>query len=224
MSDEKTAAALIKVTSVLAAKPNQTLRGFVLGMQDAERPTEVVKYATPKPVEVSDEQRLALSRLAELVSAIEWPDSRKQLTDEQRKQFGDAVVAAKAVAGLAKKVEEGLRTALFNDLDLVQDAAGTVPANAARDKDGHYLTEGEGIGWKRGVTPATPSLDAKELAGLVEGGQLTHKEYLGMTTQIRIADPGKVLAYIRKNPTKFGMLRKALGVAKRGSVSLNLAK
>jgi hypothetical protein len=209
---------LVRIGGALAAKPGQTIKDFLAGLAKI---SEQKKFepVLPSSVTVSEAERAALASYAEKVGKIEWPDARRELTDEERVSLEAIVAETKLLKGLIRRTEENLRGALFNDADVRVEKAGEVTDETLRDGKGFYLHAAAGKGWRRTVTAPTAALDAEELLVLDRSGQIEHADYLAATRQVRVIDEAGFLGLVKRKPHLLPILRRAIVNARAGSVS-----
>jgi hypothetical protein len=183
----------------------------------------LLKALSPNPVEpaapakppmaavITDEERKALARVVEVFGKV-VPTERRALQPTEV----DALVEEKQVLDQIKKMAEkrladGVRPAVFNHFDTEAEAAeGFDPEDTLRDKDGYYVLDGEATGtgstgmrFTRETREGAPTLDATALKALAEDPEFEgfdHKDYLSMTTQVRVLDESKVMLALKKNP------------------------
>lgn len=206
----------------LIRTPGATVSTFLKGLAAIDAEGTEPAVTLPKAVTVTAEQQLALSRLALLVSTVEWPTARRALATDEEKNLGDVLEAVKAVKGLVSEAEASLRVALFNHADVVLEKRKTIDESTPRDGKGFALVPYEGEGWKRTVTAGTPAADAEVLREMDANGEIDHADYLAATRPTRVIDEGGLLKLIARKPQLLGKLRRAIKYTRRASVSLTL--
>lgn len=176
----------------------------------APHPAEVVAPAeAPVPVAITDEQRKAIDKVAEVFGKV-VPTERRTLQPAEVTSLVEEKETLDALKKMAEARQESLRTTIFNHLDIeVEEAGGAEDAD--RDSRGHYAVKGEVQGtpgtakkFTREVRQNAPTLDAEALKALAEDPEFegfTHEDYLAMTTQTRVVDENKVMLALKKNPS-----------------------
>lgn len=185
--------------------------------------------APPLPAVITEDQRKALDRLHEVFGKV-VPTDRRALQPAEVTALVDERMTLDEIEKLASKRKEGIRTAVCNHLDVEAEEDGNIPEDATRDKDGHYVLPGKvpapdlGKAFSREVRAGTPHITADGLKALVDSGDLSHEDYLEMTTQVRVVDENKIMLRLRKNPDLVRALQKATTpVGKTASVYLRKA-
>lgn len=171
-------------------------------------PTPVVPAHAPVPAVITDEQRLAITKLDTVFGKV-VPTDRRKLAPAEVTALVEEKKTLDQLKKLAEDRHEGMRTTLFNHLDLEAEEAGAASEDTPRDKRGHYVLGGEVLGspgtgkkFTREVREGAPSLDAEALKALIgqEGLDFTNDDYLDMTTQTRLVDEHKVMLALKKKP------------------------
>lgn len=207
---------------------------------------DLLKALSPKPTAlpapehmpvsavIPDEDRKAIERVLEVFGKV-VPTERRVLQPAEV----DALIEEKQVLDRLKKMSErrlseGIRPAIFNHLDVeVEEGSPEEAAATDRDKDGHYLREGEAVGtgstgvkYTREIRTSSPTLDIEALKALSEDPDypdFTHADYLSMTEQVRVVEESKVLLALKKNPNLIHAIAKATRPGSK-SASLYLRK
>jgi hypothetical protein len=216
------AAALVANAAKLATAPGATISSFLRGLASIDAAGVKPAVTLPKEVAVTNEHRVALSRLADEVAKVDWPSERRQLTEAEEAQLAELLEIVKTAQGVVDDAKDSLRTALFNHLDVQAEASGAVNSFTPRDGKGFYLLPGEGKGFKREFRSGTPSADADKLAELVAEGALDKRDYLAATRATRVVDEGGFLKLVARKPHLLPLLRRAVRYTRSGSVSLKL--
>lgn len=174
----------------------------------------------PLPAVITDEQRAALERFTEVFGSV-VPTERRALTEAE----GDALLHERAVIVEVKKLAESreadIKTTVHNAMDVDFEATfdpdADLPEGVYRNKDGHYVVEGEVHGggdtaFRRGVRAGKDVLDVAALQALADDPDepcITHAEYLAMTTQTRVVDENKVMLALKSKPHLIEAIRRA---------------
>lgn len=226
MSDAQTTEAnaqldlLVKRTVAQLESGSLSIEDLLKALAPESAPLPEKVPEPPLPAAITDEQREALERVVEVFGSV-VPDKRRELgADEIAKLEEEKRVLDTLKKMAEKRIKEGIRTAIFNHLDVKAEEAGLVDENTPREeKTGHYILEGEARGepdtpqvFKRVVSNYSPTLDPIVLEALAEDPdfpEFTRKDYLAMTTQTRVVDEHKVMVALKKNPRLIHAIAKA---------------
>lgn len=214
---------LTAIAAQLATAPGATIGSFLKGLAAVDSSATKPVVTLPKEVAVSGDQRAALAELADAISTVAWPTSRRVLADDEQTELAEVLEKVKAAKAVVADAEAQLRVALFNHLDVTAEQFGAVGPDTPRDKSGFYLVAGEGKGFKREYRSGTPTADVETLQALVGEGLLDHTDFLKITRPTRVIDESKFLAFVAKRPEKLSVLRRAVKFARSASVSLKLS-
>lgn len=164
----------------------------------------------PPPATISADQRKALERLVEVFGQI-VPTERRTLWSAEVSSLLEEKAALAAITKMSKDRTEGIRTTVYNHLDVEAEGEPFDLSDTPRDKDGHYILKGEVSGtgdqgkrFTREIREGAPSLDLVELKALADSEdfpEFTHQTYLSMTTQTRVVDEAKIMLALKKNPS-----------------------
>lgn len=214
-----------------------TLAGFVGAMAedaDARKPGDAVTSFEPDtPVMLSTgvtptkAQLAALENLPGLLESVTWPDSRRQLSTAEKESLLALLDAVKDAKDLVEAAEGSLKPALFNELDVTAEKTGELAPGTETDKYGWYAFKGQvtaqgvEIAAERRVRRGSVSLSPEDIleATTLPGAELTHKDYLAVTRQVREVDENALFALIAKRPTLAAVFNQ---LVKRGAPSLSL--
>lgn len=172
----------------------------------------------PLPALITEEQSKALERLAEVFGSVQ-PTTRRTLSKVECERLRDERETLDQIEQMVATRKESIRRAVMNHLDLEFEAMpeDERPKGAFRNADGHWVVPGrahagEGLEWSREVRSGAAKLDADMLQKLAESDEFpefTRKDFLAMTTQVRVVDPNKVMLTIRKKPSILNAIRAA---------------
>jgi hypothetical protein len=217
---------IVPTPSVSAALAKKTTT--VSDVLNAALPEPAVEATPTTPLPKSPELNASAAMLMELfdqLTKLKLPHVHRQLSPTEQKEIVDALATLKPVAKALKTSEAQLKAALFNHLDEVARANGQISEDTLRTQEGWAVLKGvvEGSAKNAERTPVPGSLTLPEsgLRELEEAGEITHQEYLEMTSAKRVVDEAKTLAWIRKNPARAGLLAK-VATRNRVTASLNL--
>lgn len=178
-------------------------------------PTPVVPAHAPVPAHITDEQRLAINKLDTVFGKV-VPTDRRKLQPVEVTALVEEKRTLDQLKKLAEDRHEGMRTTIFNHLDIEAEEAGVASDTTPRDKRGHYVLPGEALGapgtgkrFTREVREGSPSLDAEALKKLVGSLDFTNDDYLEMTTQTRLVDEHKVMLALKKKPSLIQVIKAA---------------
>ncbi len=184
------------------------------------------------PAAITDEQRQSLARVEEVFGSVVPTEVRALTNEEVGALLEERDVLAK-VKTMAEKRMDGIRTTVLNHLDedLRASLDPGVIENLLTEKDGHLLppesTEVAGppeSPTKFLVVPSTGSASfdqakLKAMADDPDDDRIDAKDYLAMTTQVRVFDKPKALLAIRKKPS---LLRAVAAATGRGTPTLTV--
>lgn len=179
-----------------------------------EPPAPVVRPSTPLPQnpELNASSAVLLDLSSQLAN-LELPDTHRQLSPAEQKAVVDALAALKPVVKALTASESQIKAALFNHFDDEAAKKGLIDEETPRTKEGWAVLEGEVASGAhravRQVSNGSISLPLSGLEELEERGEISHGEFLAMTTQTRVVDEDKVLSWMRKNPGRVSSLASA---------------
>jgi hypothetical protein len=168
----------------------------------------------PLPIAISPEQRAALDKLTEVFGVV-VPTERRMLTPEEIAQVIEERETMDELKDLAEKRTASIRTIICNHLDVEAERDGKADASTPRDAKGHYILTGSvrvpqaERQFKRELRATSPTLDERALLLLAEHGEITHEDYLSMTTQTRVVDENKVMLALKRKPELLDAIAKA---------------
>lgn len=195
---------------------------------DLDAQAEISKGA-PKGVAPTDEQRVALRRLASMLDGYEWPKSRRELTVAEKAALTELVQTVKDAKSLVDKAEKQLREVVLNHGDVAAERTGKVTADTPRDKGGHYLIADEhGLSlkdravkvWRKLTSPRMVILPG-DVADQVTNGNLSKAEAKQVIKMVPVFDEDGMLALIAQKPA---LAEVFAGIARKtgGSVAMTL--
>lgn len=170
----------------------------------------------PKIVKVTAAQKDALAHLAKDANGLEFPTERRALTTLEKQQYLLVKTEIATVKKFGEKVNDNIRTAVFNHLDAEAFDAGVLADVAA---DGHVLAPGEividGTGQKftREITNPQPYVTAEGLDQLYRAGKITQEQYMKATRKPivpRELDEEGLLEVIKGDPSVINVLSEIL--------------
>lgn len=195
----------------LVAKSGVSLAAVVKVASGIVKPIaqRVISRATtlPKPVRLTEDEKYALNALPTKLM-VEWPDSRRLLTSDEKVDMLELLKAVKTVKGLVGRTEESLKAAFFNHLDIQAEAAekSVIDDTTEIHKNGWYVIPGEvshpdvDMIATREVRAGSVNLTEEALRGLEEEGLIDHDTYLSWTRQVREVNELAILTSISANP------------------------
>lgn len=180
-----------------------------------EAPPAEIPENIPLPAQVTEEQKDALQRLSEVFGSV-VPTERRALEPGEVKALVEERKTLDPIEKMAKDRKEDIKKTIHNHLDVVAERDGRADGATKRHpKEGFYLLDGEvsapgaDFKFKRAVRENAPTFNASSLLELVEAGELAHKDYLAMTTQVRMVDEHKVMLLLKKRPDLLPAIAKA---------------
>lgn len=216
MTDQKPSTDVVALdTQTLDALRGGTLTLSALAKAIAPKAAPATPPATvPLPREISATQREAIERMPEVYGRVN-PNSRREL---EAAEIEDLIVERTTLDTVKKTAEARLAditTIAHNHLDVVIERTVPEDQRPPIDEKGHYIqagrfgVPGQDKEFSREIREGSASLDTSALEALVESGDLTRKEYLSMTRQVRVVDEALVMLAVRKNPSLVKALAKA---------------
>lgn len=218
---------------------------------DVSRTTEVPFPEVPKPVELTPEVKDALNRLGDVFAVVQ-PETRRTLTDDEKKAVHAEREVLKVIADLISQRDESLKTIIRHHMDVDAEERGVAVPKAVvhgghvvveatdRDASGHYILcapqnpercpiPGENLEWSREYRAGRVSTntDPGTLLDLLESGEIDRQTYLAMTREVRVFDERKALENAANKPeVREGILKaiKAITTVGKPSVSLFVRK
>lgn len=210
--------ALEEIVRLVAAKVNDGSISFSDLLKTITPKVEppAIPKAPPTVAVITHNQRVAIERLPEVFGKVVPTEARALQPVEVT-----ALVEEKEVLDQLKRLvedrHEGMRTTVFNHLDLEAEQAG-MTTTAAVDKRGHYVLSGQALGapgtgkkFTREVREGACILNTDTLKGLIDRPDLdfTNEDYLEMTTQTRLVDEHKVMLALKRKPSLINVIRVA---------------
>lgn len=183
----------------------------------------------PKAVTATDDQRVALRRLSDMLDGYEWPKSRRELTAAEKAAVTELVQTVKDAKSLVEKAEAQLREVVLNHGDVLAERTGAASVDTPRDKKGHYLIGDEhGLSvkdravkvWRKLTSPRTVILPG-DVADQVTAGNLSKAEAKRVIRMVPVFDEDGMLALIAQKPNLaevFASIARKTG----GSVAMTL--
>ena len=225
-------------------------------------PLPVKRTPPPLPVAISDDERLALTRLPEVFGSV-VPTERRPVEPKEVDLLLDERAILKtlealikgrleaialtvnihntetAEAAIAKAVEEAgddpdaqavARKRVLADLGAILDSEGNpfytdkghIAAKAYIDGEDEKVHECFEVRVTKGKASMSEQ-SLKDQAADPEADYIEHKDYLSMTTQVRVFDPAKAIIAVRKKPELLRAVAKATTTSAPG-VSVYVSK
>ena len=204
-----------------------TLSALAAALAPPTAGSEVVA-SVASPREITEEQRTAIRRLPEVYGKIN-PMGRRALTAPETSSLLDERDTLKKVEAMVTARVADITLIAHNHLDAKIDESVPQGKRPPMDAKGHYIVEGRlGVPevaeeFSREVSEGSASLSESSLKALVDSGDLTAKQYLAMTSQVRVIDEAKIMIALRKDPTLIRAIAKATKPGKK-SVSMYVRK
>lgn len=210
--------ALDEIVRIVVAKVNDGSVSFndILKVI-APKPTvpEVPRQA-PTVAVITHNQRVALDRLAEVFGQC-VPTEVRKLQPVEVTALVEEKECLDAIKRLVEDRHEGMRTTVFNHLDLECEEQG-IHTTARTDKRGHYVVKGQCVGapgtgkkFTREVREGACHLSVDTLKGLIDhpGFDFSNDDFLNMTSQVRVIDEHKVMLALKNKPTLINVIKEA---------------
>lgn len=179
---------------------------------------EEVTSTVPLPKKITPAQAAAMERVPEVFGKV-VPTEPRLLVPTEVKALIEERMTLDEVKKMAESRLKDITIVAHNHMDREYEAQVPDPERRVpQDKDGHYI-EAHRAGvpemdkeFSRETRGGTPTLVAATLQSFDTGEEdalLTHAEYLSMTTQVRVVDPAKVMAAVKKNPRLVEVIARA---------------
>lgn len=195
----------------------------------APAPAQVV---LPPAAIITADEKAALERLPRVFGSV-VPTERRDLKTEEVTKLHEERATLDVLEKMIKERKEAIRTTVLNALDVQFEAKADPGPGAARDKDGHYLQAGsinipethQRFSWE--VSGGSVDVDPETLLAVAddpEVAEISHQDYLDVTTPVRVVDISKFLAKLKEKPevlihtgafVKQGSPRGALNIRKQ---------
>jgi hypothetical protein len=203
------------------------------------RPTEqpAPPPKLPLPAKINEDQIKALTRLLEIFGSV-VPTVRRALEPKERAAIMEERQTLDVVGGMVETRKEGIRTSVLNHNDVTRehDNGGKPLTDAPTDKDGHYLADDKDIitvpdsdrvfSWE--TSRREPDINLDKLKALADDPavpEITHADWLAMTTQTRVFDEHKTMTHLKDNPALLSIIARAAEPAVvRGALYVRKAK
>jgi hypothetical protein len=185
----------------------------------------------PKPRAVSDKLRTALRSVAAVFGGVQPTERRKLEAAEVKSLTDEATVITAITKPLGERLKD-IQAVMRMQVDFLAEEQGLGNERIAGGvSEGHWLAatpgspfevrvEGYEDAWQQRYVKGGTDTSLKALEGLQESGEVTRKEYLAMTAEVRVLDETKMAAFIHKNPQRgLEILKK---ISTRGTPSASL--
>jgi hypothetical protein len=198
----------------------------------AVQPKEVPVPAAAEAVTITDDLREALSRLPEVFGGVVPTEPRKLEQAELARITRERDAIAKVVTALGKR-DKSIDETVRNHMDAVARETGiTGPVVSEGAAKGHILAAGAGEPfsipvdgfedpWQQRRVKGKSELAFARIADLLAEGKITRAEFLALTVEVRELDEDKIKKAVRKSPSRFLAILKAVTVRKADTASLN---
>jgi hypothetical protein len=207
----------------------------------AAPPEPVIIGKLPMPARITDDELAAIALLPDVYGSFVPTEIAKVSDKDMAKLLNEREILDRAIDPIQRRIEDIKLTArihsdaAFADGDtdgVVMDADGKTPL---RNGDGHIIRKARYDGGKHNTTgkafsleprSGSPSINPEKLRQLAEDPdvpEITHEDYLAMTTQTRVFDGAKAMVYLRKHPELLSVLRRASSTT-RPSMAVSVKK
>jgi len=179
--------------------------------------------ALPRKVAIPGTFTAALQILLDMLNSVEL-DSRRSLAQTEVDLLTREKNVITAVGTVLAAREKAISEIIRVHMDVAAEEAGVaIPRDQAapdgtvivaatpRDQNGHYLLAGPQaphqvqsgpVAWSQEYGASAPAPSDGELQAAFEGGEITAEDYNSVTRLVRVFDPIKARAYIRKSPAR----------------------
>lgn len=182
----------------------------------AERPALPAKI--PLPVQITKSQREAIDLLPAVFGKVVPTERRKLVPAEVDALLEEYDVLKTIEKMVAERKTDGIRLTVLNHNDVAFEEQASDEADVERDKDGHYLRKAQ----VQGSPEATQAFSVEPRAGAASVSlskleemvadpdvDFDQKDFLAMTTQVRVFDEHKAFLVLKKKPELLAVLRDA---------------
>ncbi len=204
------------LTLIDASKGKMTFAEALEKVLASEVKTVAARPEAVKPMPITEEQKAALARIADIYGSVA-PSSARALSKDEAKAIVEERVVIDTVLGLLEaRKSKSIRETIANHLDRLAEKDHDHPADEHTEKDanGHYArkqdvpVEGTSLKMQRSVTDPKASVSSALLRDLHIAGVFDRAEYLSLTSVPevdRVFDEAKARKAIKANP---GLLSK----------------
>lgn len=166
------------------------------------KPGEAKELVFPTPVEVTDSVAKAIREIGKLFNKVA-PESARAL---DQAEIAHLTAEAEALVELGKL----FGTRLDNIKEYVRNHAdSTGETTGEKDSQGHNVVSapkepfvvkvpGSNTHWSNEYRNGTVSNKTNKIQDMYDKGELTHDQYLALTTQVRVPDEDKIRDYVLK--------------------------
>lgn len=220
-------------TRKVLAKKDVSLRDVIRAIQtDAANELPVsVEAPLPKKIEVTDQQRTAISTLLDTLDELSLPTIRRTLRPYEVASVLAWTQDAKSVETVVKNMLIQLKAAFFNHADVLAEEDGrAVPGETPRDKNGWYLLDDKQSGAVKG-SPFMLTREAKNgsvemtvegIDALIADGVLPATARKRFVKTVEAVDESALLAYMADNPKDIPRIAAKVTQASAPSVSFHV--
>jgi hypothetical protein len=189
-------------TTLLSKEGPVSLNVLLKALRAPERAPEH-EGPIPLPAVITEAQREALGRLMEVFGQV-VPATRRELATPEITALIKERMVLDEIANMVTARKEGLRTTVFNHLDVGVDAD-----EVQVDDKGHFVVAGEARGdgvpkrFTREVRTSAPELSVDRLQVMADDPEcdlLTRQDFFAMTEQRRVVSEPRVMLALQRNP------------------------
>lgn len=210
----ETGTSVTDILAALATKPTPP------PVEDRVKPSVVVP--------VSDEQKKILKKIVDRAEAFKFPGEIRELTEDEQREAIEIFTDLKQGIAALGNFETAFKATFHNHLDAEAVRLGT-DAGALQNKDGHLLVGGQlapsglSVLIRRELSGGgAASLTLADLRDMEERGDITHKEFLALTTEgTRVVNSEAVMKHVRKVP-EFTKVLKRYAKLTAATASINV--
>jgi len=189
----------------------------------------------PAPKAVTDRLRSSLRAVAAAFGGVQ-PTERRKLEAAEVKSLTDeaAIITAitKPLGARLKDIQEIIR--MHGDF-VAEDRGMASERISGGVGEGHWLAatpgspfeipvDGYEDPWQQRYVKGGTETSLRVLGELVDSGEVTRKEYLAMTAEVRVLDETKMASFIHKNPQRGLEILKKISTKGAPSASLYAPK
>lgn len=177
----------------------------------------------PAPRAITEAQRKAIARMPEVYGKV-VPTERRMLEPTEVVALLDERTTLDEVKKTADARLKDITVIAHNHLDVqIENQPEEIRAGLLTDEAGHFIVAGKisvpdaDVEFSRETRQSSATLPLEALEALETAGDIDHKTFLALTSQVRVVDEVKVMAAIKKDPSLLAKIAKATQPGKKGT-------
>lgn len=206
------------LTLIDASKGKMTFGEALDKVLSGEVKTIAARPEAVKPVPITEEQKAALAKVADVYGKVAPSSARLLTKDEAKALVEEREVVDIVLALLTTRKDKSIRETIANHLDRLAEKTLGADEHSPKDRNGHYAikqdepVEGTMSKMARSVTDPKATVSSAMLADLHAAGVLDRAEYLSVTSVPevpRVFDEAKARKAIKANPALLSKIAQA---------------